>query len=112
MAHHLEVDELEQGGGLEVYLGLSVSYEQHPIQKDHRRTHILAANLFAAFFQTVLDVLLLMSLVIPQASDEVVEGFLEPVLVSAPIVPRGIPVARGLFRTSCLHHEATTPLKP
>lgn len=36
-------------------------------------THVLAADLGAAFFQALLDVLLLAALVVPQTSDEVVE---------------------------------------
>ncbi len=45
-------------------------------------THILAADFGAAFFQTVLDVFPLVALVVPQASDEVVQRFLEPVGIS------------------------------
>ena len=42
------------------------------------RTHVLRLDLDATFFQAVLDVLGLVALVVPQAADEVVEGFLEP----------------------------------
>lgn len=85
MAHHLEVDELEQGGGLDVCLGSLDSCEQHPTHRGHRLTHVLAANFGAAFFQTILNVFLLVPLMIAQTSDEVVEGFLEPAMVSASI---------------------------
>lgn len=83
VTHHFEVDELEQGGGLDVCPVSSDSHTQHPAQRGYRLTHVLAADLCTAFFQTVLNVFLLVPLVIPQASDEVVEGFLEPAIVSA-----------------------------
>jgi hypothetical protein len=41
-------------------------------------THVLPSNLCPTFFQTVLDVFLLVSLVVPQTSNEVVEGLFEP----------------------------------
>ncbi len=41
-------------------------------------THVLAANFGPAFFQAVLYVFFLVSFVVPQPSDEVVKGFLEP----------------------------------
>lgn len=104
MAHHLEIDELKQGGGLDVCLGPLDSYKQYRTHDDLRLTHILSTNLCAAFFQTVLDVFLLVSLVVPQASDEVVEGFLKPALLSAYMSLEGVPVAQGL----CVHLVCTT----
>ena len=112
MTHHLEIDELEQGGGLDVCLGSLDSCEQHATPRDYRLTHVLAANLCTAFFQTVLDVFLLVPLVIPQASDEVVEGFLEPVMVSASTSSRKHAHDPAAVHTSCLSHEATALLKP
>ena len=41
-------------------------------------THILPSNLCPTFFQTVLDVLLLVSLVVSQTSNEVIQGLFEP----------------------------------
>lgn len=47
------------------------------------RTHVLAANLGATFFQAVLDVFLFVALVVPQPSDEVVKRLFEPAELSA-----------------------------
>ncbi len=41
-------------------------------------THIRASNFCPTFFQAVLNVFLFVTLVVSQASDEVVEGFFEP----------------------------------
>lgn len=100
MAHHLEIDELEQGGGLDVCLGSLDSYEQHPTRRGPRLTHVLAANFGAAFFQTILNIFLLVPLMISQTSDEVVEGFLEPAMVSASISSHQGP-GPAVVRTSC-----------
>ena len=75
MADHLEVDELEQGRCLDVCTSRSA---WRPPEGLGGPTHILAANFGAAFFQAVLNVFPLVALVIPQASDEVVQRFLEP----------------------------------
>ena len=58
MTEHLEVGELHEGGGFEV--------------------HIVGADFLATFFYRFANVFLLGALVVPQASDEVVERFLEP----------------------------------
>lgn len=112
MTHHLEIDELEQGGGLDVCPGSSDSCKQHPAQGGYRLTHVLAANLCAAFFQAILDVFLLVPLVVPQASDEVVEGFLEPAMVSAAIFSHDYARSPAPVRTSRPNYGATTPIKP
>ena len=80
MANHLEVDELEQGRRLDVCTSGSAWRAARGGLEGP--THILAANLGAAFFQTVLNVFPLVALVVPQASDEVVQRFLEPVGIS------------------------------
>ena len=43
------------------------------------RTHIRTANLFAAFAEAVLHVLLFIALVVPDAPDEIVQRLFEPV---------------------------------
>ena len=80
VAHHLEVYEFEQRGGLQVCTAASarVPVLSRSRPEEATRTHVLAPNLLATFFQAVLYVLALVALVISQASDEVVEGFLEP----------------------------------
>ncbi len=75
MANHLEVDELEQGRRFDV---CTMGSAWRRLEGLGGPTHILAANFGAAFFQTVLDVFPLVALVVPQASDEVVQRFLEP----------------------------------
>ncbi len=79
MPNHLEVYQFQQGRGLEIYNPCASVYEAiSALVPSSALTHVLAANLGPAFFQTVLYVFLLVSLVVPQPSDEVVEGFLEP----------------------------------
>ena len=79
MANHLEVDELEQGRRFDV---CTMGSAWRRLEGLGGPTHILTANFGAAFFQTVLNVFPLVALVVPQASDEVVQRFLEPVGIS------------------------------
>jgi hypothetical protein len=41
-------------------------------------THVLPTNLCSTFFQTVLDIFLFVPLVVPQTTDEIIQGFFEP----------------------------------
>jgi hypothetical protein len=59
-------------------------------------THVLPSDFCSAFLQTVLDILLLIALMVPQTSDEVVQGFLKPAKVLA--------TCQGLKRTIELGH--------
>ena len=52
--------------------GRSVSQRFAIIMLRCRLTHILSSDLDATFFQAVVDVFLLIALVVPQSSDEVV----------------------------------------
>jgi hypothetical protein len=63
MAKHLKVGELHESGGLEV--------------------HVVGPDLLAAFFYRFGDIFLFGAFVVPEASNEVVEGFLEPRTISA-----------------------------
>lgn len=73
VAQHFQVDELEEGRGLDV------CRSQHGRgAKERRLTHVLAAHLGAAFLEALLDVLPLAALVGAQAPDEVVERLFEP----------------------------------
>jgi hypothetical protein len=45
---------------------------------EYRLTHVLPTNFCPTFFQAVLYVCLLVALVVPQSSYEVVEGFFKP----------------------------------
>lgn len=86
MADHLQVNELHEGRGLDVYGRCKRLSGNHLGIGYWELTHVLAADFGATFFQAVLDVLALVALVIPQTSDEVVEGLFEPVgSVSVPV---------------------------
>lgn len=87
MTHHLEVDQFEECRRLEIYRTQSASpsrYRQREGEKFGgggvvRRTHVRAPDFSAALLEAALDILPLISLVVPQASDEVVERLFEPV---------------------------------
>ena len=84
MPNHLEVYQFQQGRGLDVCNPCASVYEaiSAPVSSS-ALTHVLAANFGPAFFQAALYVFFLVSLVVPQPSDEVVEGFLEPAISSS-----------------------------
>ncbi|KAK1989421.1 hypothetical protein LZ30DRAFT_139616 [Colletotrichum cereale] len=75
-------------------------------------THVLPANLCAAFFQAVLYVLALVALMVPQASDEVVEGFLEPGDAPSAGCPSSWPSSRRLCRYVSKHLHLDTCSSP
>ena len=75
MTKHLEVYEFQERGRLEI-LSPASAYVRPP--KTCGLTHIRTLYFCPTFFQTVLNVLLLLALVIPQPPDEVVKGFFEP----------------------------------
>lgn len=79
MAHHLEIAELEQGGGLEICgKNNNGSVFCSPVGPEGRPTHILTANFGTRFLQAILDVFSLVALVVPQTPDEVIQRFFEP----------------------------------
>lgn len=72
--HHLEVDELEQGPGLDICIaGVRSARVWDMARGGGQQTHVLVANFGATFFQAVLDVLLLVAFVVPNPSYEVIE---------------------------------------
>lgn len=74
---HFEVYELEQGSRLDVWwICLSIDSASSP--RVARLTHVLAANLGPTFSQAVLYIFSLVSFVVSQASDEVVQRLLKP----------------------------------
>lgn len=82
VADHLQVYQLEERRGLDICppRNASASLVRTAPGVNNGLTHVLAANLGTTFFQGLLDELLLVALVVPQASDEVVERLFEPVV--------------------------------
>jgi hypothetical protein len=75
VTEHFEVDKLQESSGLQVCMFLSVLPSSHV---PGSLTHVLPSDLCATFFQTVLDILFLVPLVVAQTSNEVIQGLFEP----------------------------------
>ena len=85
MAEHFEVYKLQKGCRFDICIDLLTSSLCILIEL----THVLRPDFCLAFFQTVLDIPPLVSLVVPQTSDEVVKGLFEPFEALATIYESG-----------------------